>query len=240
MEIVMTMSDFHVPYHDPKSISVSLKLAKHLQPKILVLHEVNDWYAISRFNKDPKRKLQLQKELDISFGIRKTIVEALPKTRIIELHSNHNARLEKYLNSEAEELSQLRCLKIEELMGLNKLGIEYRKDFMFRGILWKHGDIVRQDSSYTCKAEFMKEGTSGCSGHTHRLGLYFKTLRGGKYVWVESGCMCKLDPEYVNGTANWQNGLAVHMFKDGKKHFQPKVVPIIKGEILWGNHLFKA
>jgi len=77
----------------------------------------------------------------------------------------------KYLRSKAEELSDLRCMKLKELLELDKFNIEFKKTFTFRKVLFKHGNIVRQHSSYSAKAEMDKEGTSGASGHTHRLGI---------------------------------------------------------------------
>ena len=76
------------------------------------------------------------------------------------------------------------------------------------------------------------------SGHTHRLGMHFKRNRGGNYVWVESGCLCNLDPEWIDGTADWQHGVGVFTFKRGGRHFFPSYAQIINGEILWGNKLY--
>ena len=241
MQIVATLCDAHIPFHDPKAINVSLKFLKHLKPVILVLHEWMDWYSLSRFDKDPARALELQDDIDITREYLCKIREVLPKTKIYLLESNHAKRLKKYLINNARELTGLRCLKYEELLGLKELNIIHRKVMIFRNVLFKHGELVRKYSSYTARAELEKEGMSGASGHTHRLGTCYKTLRGGKYVWVESGCLC--DPgqaDYVEGTANWQQGLSLFIFKDNSKHFQPKEIPIINHEIMWGSKIFKA
>jgi len=241
IERILKLSDFHVPFHDKKTIAVALKFAKKVNPKILIIDELMDFYSISKFNKDPKRKLSLQKDLNTSKGLLQMIRKTLPNARIIMVESNHDKRLKKYLRSTAEELSDLDCLKLEELLGLDDFNIEYKKMFIFRKVLFKHGSIVRQHSAYSAKAEMDKEGTSGVSGHTHRLSMYFKTLRGGKYVWIEGGCLCsvKCGEEYVDGTANWQQGLSMFTFKDGKRRFHPEVIPIVDREILWGGESFK-
>lgn len=241
MEVVASMHDFHVPYHDKKVVNASLKLMKHIAPMKLILHEVLDWYALSKFNKDPERRLHLQEELNEAKALLKRIRKDLPKTEIIILASNHQARLEKYLNSKAEELRYLDCMRYENLLGLPQLDIHFKPYYHFRKILWKHGDIVRKFSAYTAKAERDKEGCFGCSGHTHRLGIHYHTLRGGEYMWIEGGCQCKTkNIEYIDGTANWQNGLSMIMFKDHSTKYQPKGIPIIDSEILWGKHLFKG
>jgi len=163
-----------------------------------------------------------------------------PNTRIIMVESNHDKRLQKYLNSQASELSVLDCLNLKELMGLDTFNIEYKKFFIFKKVLFKHGNIVRQHSGYTARAEMLKEGTSGSSGHTHRLGSHYKTLRGGKYVWVEGGCLC--DPkkaEYIEGTANWQQGVTGFDFPKGSKRFYPFIIPIIDSKAIFAKKLYK-
>jgi len=238
-EIVVRLGDFHIPFHDYRAIKVALKFVEFLNPAYIVLDEIIDFYSVSKYNKDPKRKLDLQDDIDESIEILKEVRAAVPKAQIVMLKSNHDERLKKYLCSKAEELSSLDCLQLENLLTLDKLRIEYEDVFEYRNVLWKHGSVVRQDSCYTAKAEFHREGMSGVSGHTHRLGIYFKTLRGGNYVWIEGGCLCTTkNVEYIDGTANWQLGLAVVAFKKGSSRFYPSVVPILDYKILWGKRTF--
>jgi len=235
---VISLNDFHVPFEDPVAVELAFGFCEWLQPKIIVLHELHDFYAVSKFDKDPDRKMHLQDEIDQAHKYLKELRKRCPDSRIILLKSNHTDRLKKYLWSKAQELNSLRCLKLEELFQLKDLDIEYREFFCFRGVLFKHGNIVRQDSSYTAKGEFLKEGCSGCSGHTHRLGMYFSTKRGGKYVWVEAGCLCNVKAEYIEGTANWQQGIALLSFEEKGKQFIPQIIPIIEKSIMFGKNKF--
>ena len=88
-ETVLSLNDFHVPYHDQRAVDTAFSFAKYIKPHRLILHELLDWYSLSRFSKDPNRKLNLL--------------------------SNHDKRLQKYLDSHAEELYNLDVLKIENL-----------------------------------------------------------------------------------------------------------------------------
>jgi len=235
---VVALTDWHVPYEDPVVIKLEIDWCRQEQPQIIVMHELHDFYELSKFDKDPARKHDLQDEIDTVNGYMAQLRKACPKARLILLKSNHLDRLRRFLWREAPALESLRVLKIDKLLELAKHNIEYREDFSFKGVLFKHGDIVRKFSSYTAKGEFERENVSGSSGHTHRLGLYFHTVRGGSHVWMECGCGCKLTPEYISGIPNWQNGFGVFLFEEKGKHFYPAVVPIINHQLFWGDKVY--
>ena len=238
-DIIVSLNDAHYPFHDSQVMEVAIEFVKYLKPHTVVIHEWLDWYSLSKFDKDPNRKLMLQDDIDGVYTWLKELRSAAPNSKIVMVECNHGRRLKKYLWSKAEELCNLRCLELPKLMGLDKLDIVYQKSYTFRNVLFKHGNVIRKHSGYTARGELEKEGVSGCSGHTHRMAQHYKTLRGGEYVWMETGCLC--DPkkaEYIEGTADWQQGVGGFIFKKGSKHFYPFLAPIIDGEILWGGKTF--
>jgi hypothetical protein len=235
---VVSLTDWHVPYEDSKVVELMIDWCRSEQPEIIILHELHDFYELSKFDKNPERQFNLQDEIDLVNTYVKKLRQACPKSRMILLGSNHLDRLRRFLWREAPALNSLRALKLEKLLCLDENQIEYKEHFMFKGVLFKHGDLVRKFSGYTAKGEFEKENVSGASGHTHRLGIYFHTVRGGAHVWMECGCGCKLTPEYIKGIPNWQNGFGVFCFEAKGKHFYPTVVPIINHQIFWGQKTF--
>jgi len=239
---VVCLTDWHVPFHDDRALQVAFSLCKHIQPSVIILHELHDFYRLSHFDQDPSRieGRELQNELDQVSVYLKKLRKCCPKSRIYLLESNHLNRLKRYLWRNARALASLRAMEIESLLNLADHHIIFRKDVIIRNFLFKHGSIVRQHSSYTAKGEFLKEGMSGASGHTHRLGQYYATLRGGSYTWLECGCLCSLEPEWISGVPNWQHGLGLVSFKGNDDHFDARVIPIIDYEILWGNVNIKA
>ena len=240
-EIILRLGDVHYPYHDKRAIGVALKFAEFLQPKIIILDEWLDVYSLSKYNKDPQRKQDLQDDIDGAVVLLRWVRQVCPNSRLIMLKSNHDKRLQTYLRTRAEELDNLRCLQFSELLELFSMGIEYMDSFIFRNFLWKHGSVVRKDSGMTARAELLKEGMSGCSGHSHRLALFFKTLRGGKFCWIESGCLCDTkEVEYIDGTADWMQGVSVVSFAKDSNHYYPAVCPIIDYTLLWGKRRFSA
>lgn len=234
---IAKLTDWHIPYHDRRALAVAFNFVEATEPGIILIDEVVDFYALSKFCKDPRRKLQLQDELDTAQEILWRLRKRFPNTRIIMVESNHDRRLVKYLSSQAPELAYLRCLDFVHLIGLEGMKIEYMKHFIYKKVLFKHGDIVKKDSGATAKSEFLKEGMSGSSGHTHRSGVFYKTVRGGKYSWVECGCLCNLKPEYIEGTADWQQGVGLFTFDDGSDLYDPKVFTINKYKVIWGNRV---
>jgi hypothetical protein len=97
--------------------------------------------------------------------------------------------------------------------------------------MWKHGDFVRNKSAVSAMAELERNGSSGASGHTHRLGMHYSTTRTGVAVWAESGCLCGLDPPYAKKgqKMNWQQGLSLGSVNPTGRGFTLHTVPIVKG-----------
>jgi hypothetical protein len=231
---VARLCDMHVPFEDEVSVNAAFDFVTNIQPDEIIIDEWHDFYSVSRFSKDPSRIDSLQDELDGVYAYMSDLRKRCPKATITMLESNHTDRLQKYLWANAQALSRLRCLELPTLMKLDDFGISYAPMKVFRDIyIEKHGDIVRKHSAYTAHGEQDREGMSGASGHTHRLGKYYVTVRGGRYQWMECGCLCDLSPSYYKGVPNWQPGMGLTQFKDDGTHFSASELPVVDGEILW-------
>ena len=230
---IVSLTDWHVPYEDKKALKVAFNFCQTVKPKIIIIHEAHDFYALSKYDKDPTRLNLLQNELDQVSDYLGQLRQACPRSKIILLKSNHLERLRKYIWNNAPAFAGLRSLSIRNLLELEKHKIEFKDHFVFRNFIFKRGDIIRKNSAYTAKAEFDKENLSGVSGHSHRLGQFFTRRRGGSFTWIESGCLCDLNPHYVNGVADWQHGLSLVSFKGKSKRFTAYPIPIIDYEIFW-------
>ena len=242
-EKIVVPSDFHVPFHDRQALSAFISFCKYFKPdKIFLNGDIIDFYAISRFTKDPGRALELQQEIDEAVGVLKMIRKANPKAEIHYIKGNHEARLQRYLWSEAKELAGLKILTVEHFLRLKELKIEYHDQgrCSYGGLVIKHGSVVRKYSGYTAKAEVEKNGKSGLSGHTHRLSLYFQNNAGQELVWGEGGCLCQLDAEYLEGEVpNWQQGWVAGHFKNNSKRFNLTLVPFVHGKAVYDGKDFK-
>ena len=241
-EKVLFISDIHAPFQDDKAVDLMLKFSKYFKPEVIfIMGDLLDCYAISRFTKDPNGALKFQEELDKAQDIIRKIREANKKAKIYYLKGNHEYRIQKFLWNNAKELANLHALEIENLLALRHYKVEWVKEgnMMYKGLLMKHGSVVRKFSCYTAKAEFEKNGCSGVSAHTHRQGIYRQNNAGGDYIWMEAGHLCDPNQDYLEGEKpNWQQGFGIGYFKKGSKRFYLELIPIINHKAFYGGKEF--
>lgn len=241
-EKVVFISDIHAPFHDQKALNILYKFIKTFKPNtVFIMGDLLDCYAISRFTKDPNGKMRFKEEIEEARIILRKIREVSGSAKIYYLRGNHELRMQRYLWNRAEELSMLPELEVPALLQLPQLNIEYVEKgmMMYKGVMIKHGTIVRQYAGYSAKAEFEKNGCSGVSAHTHRSAVYMHTNTGGEYKWMECGCLCLLDQEYMEGQrANWQQGFGIGYFKNNSNRYQFDLINIVDGKVLYDGQEF--
>lgn len=232
-EIVFFMSDIHVPFQDVALVQSVIELIKEIHPHRVVLNgDVADFFQLSHFNTGKKRLDDLQWEIDMANEVRRQVREAAPDAIIDETEGNHDNRILSYIEKNARALESLRDLKPENLFKYNELEINWHPGcgFLLRPeFLVKHGTAVREEAGASAKAELMKAGISGISGHVHRLATY----RKAGYVqrqWTEQGGLMRLDPDYIaGGVPNWQQGIALGEFSNKSNAFVIHEVPTMDG-----------
>lgn len=178
---IVKLNDWHIPFQDTEALTTAIAFTRSLNPDILIIDEIIDFYAISKFDKDPRRKLNLQKEIDETLTYLNILRKIFQRVRIIMLNSNHLDRLGKYLRGKAPELYYLRSLDIRELFKLDEFKIEFMETYVHNGMfIFKHGDVARKHSGWSARAEYEKEGMSGASGHCFSDDTELLTPRGWK------------------------------------------------------------
>jgi hypothetical protein len=242
--------DLHVPYHDPVAIGCMLGYMKDNPPDgFTVAGDFADFYQISRFDKEPRRELEFQADIDACNAILDAIDAVLPegcKKRF--LIGNHEDRLQKFLKTpQARAISSLRCLTVESLLRLEERGYQVvpmvgRDSSVKVGLIEVgHFNKVNQHSAYTERALVDERGCSIMQLHTHRRGAFYKRLRGtGEEIggWGP-GCLCDLNPEYVT-SPNWMSGFASITKCADSDRYHVNLHEIIGGELLVGNTRYTA
>lgn len=227
--IIAVASDFHVPYHDEKAVNAFLDYCKDVQPNIIVINgDLVDMYMLSRFAKGEGRNPMT--EIEIARGILEAFRVNCPKAEIYYVIGNHEQRLEKTILTKAPELASL----IEDIFSIFKLDeinvkgcgtLTINDNFVF-----KHGSLLGNKSGLSAIKEMENAYLSGATGHTHRLAKYIARKAGRKFVWLETGCLCSMEPEYML-FPNWQQGFGMIELKHGKVK-RAEVIEIENGEIL--------
>lgn len=242
MERHVNIGDTHGIYVDQRTWKAVLDFIRDFKPhQVNLLGDIADFYDISRFDKNPNRRVVLGVEIEFTREvILSELRAAAPRARIVWLEGNHENRLKRYLWSRAPELASLPGLDMRSLFRLESLKIQYQNANLEIGdIQMTHGHMARKHSGQTAKAMLDDYGTSVIHNHTHRLGAVYKTDRGGEYVAFENGCLCALDPEYIPGVPNWQQGFSVGwVLESGRFHFEQ--IAILDGKFIYGGRFFGA
>jgi len=239
---VAIVGDFHHPYQDNRVVAVVEDFLGTIQPDYLIYNgDVNDFYQVSVFAKDPTRLGSLQSDIDVTTNMFKRHDALLPNTKKIFVEGTHENRWFKYLQQQAPAVSALHGNTISELYKLADFDIDYVP--FERGVLINHiflvlhGDIVSAHSSYTAKRHYEKHGGCGMCNHTHRGGSYYKRDRFGVWGWWENFCLCRLDPDWVQNP-DWVQGFSLVHF-DNKDRFWVEQIPIINSMFIYGGKVYK-
>lgn len=240
-ERVVFIGDVHVPYHDTKAVAAALAFVRWFKPHhCYLIGDILDCYQLSRFDKNPD-ELRLSDELEAGRKLLAEVGKALTKDCVRHyLEGNHEHRLTRWLWS-TEGRKWFGELSLPRLLNLDELGYKhypYAGPISHRGFLVEHGDKSSRWSAYTAKAMLDSRGKSGISGHTHRMGAYYRRDTGGIMAWFENGCLCRLNPDYIHGSPNWQHGFSVGYYVG--KRFHVEQVPVIEGKVFYQGRLFNA
>lgn len=75
------------------------------------------------------------------------------------------------------------------------------------------------------------KGKTIITQNTHRLARYSVRKAGRRFIWLETGCLCDLNPEYMVDP-DWEQGIGIITLEKGKlKNVQ--VYPIVDGQVLY-------
>jgi predicted phosphodiesterase len=242
LESSLFIHDVHIPYHDLPAVNAVLELAAYKKPDHIFLNgDIIDFYSVSDYLKDPERAQSLQEDIDATIAFLTALRSAAPGAKIYYILGNHEDRLRRFLLTKASALASLDALKFEELLRLKDNGIVLvprGKALMYHDHVVTHGSRVSSRSGYTAHAMLASYGSSGQSGHTHRAAKVSKRDLLSTKTWVEGGCLCDLNPDYVDGIADWSHAVTVGHAIDGRVELD--LITIKDGRLLYDGILFGA
>ncbi|RMH18637.1 MAG: hypothetical protein D6698_06810 [Gammaproteobacteria bacterium] len=240
-KVAVVLSDIHIPYHCPSALAIAMDYTESLKPDRIVLNgDIVDMYSVSRYMKDPLRIDTFQEELDQARDFLRLLRQQNPKAKITFIKGNHEARIEKFLIDRAPELSSLRCLSLDSLLGLSEFDIDFIDQGIKLGNLYvEHGAVARSSPGASALAYYRKMGTSVLVGHIHKLNVIRHRNVYGVHTLVENACLCDQSFDWLHTPVNWQQGFTeVHYQSNG--NFQIFQHCIVDGKLVSGDMEYKA
>lgn len=243
---MLSISDTHSQFLDPFVWLSFLSAIRDLKPDCVLLNgDTLEGNAISRHPKIPGWSEPLQSELDFKREMFRQIREdAGHQGDLFDTGGNHDTadRLTMYLTQQARGLSSLRCLRVDELLGLDDFGVQLfhggtilspdgtedqKSGLLLYGFYRvHHGTALGQTPA---QAELRAAGRSGQSGHVHRAQLIYGTTErdeGLSWMCTPMGARHELGRSYMKGTnTGWQRGFGfARLFPNDTVHQYPVVV----------------
>jgi len=236
----IVLSDVHLPFAQPVATQMVVEFIREQKPgRVHLLGDILDAASVSRFDKDPARKENLQDELDSVRDWLAKLRDAAPRAKIIYTEGNHEFRLRKYLMSDAKALAGLRALTLGKLLDLDKLKIRWQPygwPYRIGHLLFTHGQFVSRWSAMSAKRHYERFGCCVIHGHTHRLGAFYHTDIFDTFAAFENGCLSTLTPDYVTAP-DWQNGFSV--VYHSKDFFHVDQVAIVRNRFCFHGKLYE-
>lgn len=209
---VLRMSDLHIPYHAKDAIEIAIRYGKdNGADTILLSGDVFDFYAISRWEKDP-RKRNLGAEIESGRRFLGYLRSEFPDADIIFKEGNHEERWESYLRSKAPELLGLEEFSWQGVYRLNDHGIDHvgdRRPIKLGKLMDIHGHEYRFNISNPvnpARGLFLRGKVHAICGHFHQSSQHSeKRLDNHVISTWSTGCLCDLHPDYAP-INNWNHG----------------------------------
>lgn len=228
---ILIWPDTHLPYADPRAVSLALNITAFYRPEILVLlGDVIDCTGFSRFARnttDPKTYLAT--ELEEWHSLARSLRDAAPDAERIYIRGNHEARIEKWLWGQPQ-LTGYGGFNLGSLLTLADHGfrpeVVEEIEFCQGALTIRHGSFIGGNFAGTAaRQEMMRAGTSGVSGHTHRAAKYIQRDKAGLRMWIEGGHLALNPQHYSPQVQNWCQAVTLGEIEVDGNGFDLDVVP---------------
>jgi UDP-2,3-diacylglucosamine pyrophosphatase LpxH len=253
LEKHLFVSDFQIPDHNKDALKALLKFIPNF--KADVLHILGDFLNFSKASDYlvvggdcPSLGDEIKSARVVLYDLVTESREANRNVEIIWYEGNHEFRLERFLARSDDVLTNVEdeagemLVSIKHIFGLRKLGIKwipYYKSYRIKDALVEHGNIVRSKAGFTAQAQVEKYGTSGFSGHTHRMALITRKQYDKVKFWVETGSMCNPDPSPIWAKKpDWVNGFAIGLYDPKSKILHPQPILMQKNQFCYNEKIY--
>jgi predicted phosphodiesterase len=230
---ILFINDIHIPFHDYYALKTTLKYGKDRGVNTIYINgDLIDFYAISRFVRDPNKR-DVAIELDYGKQFLRQLRNLFPQAKIYFKLGNHEMRWSTYKQTKADELCNLEELKLQNILKLSEFGVELIDEFTITkiGKLFAiHGHEMPGFGINISRNKRLKALDNIIFGHHHFTQDDFGRSIGDQIIGSFAvGALCGLSPDYMP-INNWNLGFAhIQVENDGAFEVQNK--KIINGTI---------
>jgi predicted phosphodiesterase len=214
------LGDVHLPMHDRQTVELAVREAREKRAAVVLLNgDIMDMFGITPFFREPTRD-RFVDEIDKGCQFIAWIRGQFPQSRIIYREGNHEFRLRRYLGSQAPELADLPCLKLDKLLDFAKHGVEWvadKRKVLLGNLITLHGHEFRKGEGINpARLAFLRATASVLVGHHHRTSEHHqRALDDRHHATWSVGCACFTSPDY-DPYNQWNFGYAmVEVATDG-------------------------
>jgi predicted phosphodiesterase len=238
---ILLLGDVHAPYHHRPSWDLMIRTGKRWKPDVIVqMGDFLDMYPTSTYSKRADRPLLIDGEIETGNKLLDQLDSLGAKEKYMIL-GNHDARLAKYIEKNAQALTNL--VKVEDLLQLKSRGwgVTQFGDYLKLGKLY----MTHEDGAVGRNAHMKALDNYQANiaiGHVHRLAsIYESNVRGENHVGLSVGWLgdaSKCDYMKKVGERFWQTGFATALLRpNGIVH--TRLHTIIKGVVELDGILYK-
>lgn len=235
------ISDAQVPFQDNEAIECAYDWLKSKKVNCIFINgDWVDFYKISHFEKDPRRR-DFPYEYHCILQSFEHLRYHFPQIPIYyNLDANHEVRWERYMMIKAPELLSLDLPEfgIETILRLSVFDITPLRNnhhIMIGKLPVVHGHTIFKGTVSpvsTARTVYMKLKMSGLVSHCHQVNEYTATKINGEMItcWT-NGCLMDLNVEYNQHGNNYSHGVA-RIETDSDGTFRVENKRIHKGKVL--------
>lgn len=209
------LSDVHVPYHSEIAVAAAIGFLKDQGlAGILLNGDIADFYAISRYMKDPKQR-DFKAELEAVRRFVEWLRSEFPTIPIVYKSGNHEERWNHWLWQHAAEISDDPRMSLGAWLDLAKHDVtlvEDQRPVMLGKLPVLHGHELPKGMAApvnVARGAFLRTLSTCLVGHSHRTSNHAESDMWHHEVGCWStGCLCDLRPDYAR-INRWNHGFAV-------------------------------
>ena len=179
---IAIISDIHWPFHSERVVSRFIEYTQKFNPEFIVINgDAWDCYSHAKFPRShnvftPREEQRLSRELNEKFW--KDVKEVCPNAKCYQLLGNHDVRPMKRILEEYPEAEDWIKEKMKQLFTYD--GVE--TIFDFRQELHIGSIVIHHGFKSGLGAHRDHNLQNSISGHTHKPGVVYRTVRGSA-IW---------------------------------------------------------